>query len=283
MLPVEDRKRVRARLYSCSRVGALWVVALPTSPKTEFADDDFRINTYFSLGLKTNSLEVCPHISAEGVQCESACDEDAYHFLQCPSGGGYFLGHNTAFAEIADLAGGSEKIPGVVVDWKAQLDAWPRATRGYEADVGLYHIPGERDIYLDGVLSLANPRTYPGCENKAGKVAELWARRKNAEHPVFDRQTGRRLQPFDFCALAFERHGFMAKETKSFIQKLARLKAAHFELDPSEEIRKWYTVVSCCIQRANAKILSGDPTPGRRAPPPRSLLAGVHDLALCGV
>ena len=161
-------------------------------------------------------------------------------------------------------------------------DAWPRTTRGYEADVGLYHIPGERDIYLDAVLSLANPRTYPGCENKAGKVAELWARRKNAEHPVFDRQTGRRLQPFDFCALAFERHGFIAKETKSFIQKLARIKAAHYELDPTEEIRKWYAVISFCIQRANAKILCGDPTPSRRRAPPRSLLAGPHDLALCG-
>ena len=65
------------------------------------------------------------------------------------------------------------------------------------------------------MLSLANPR-----ENKAGKVAELWARRKNAEQLVFDRQTGRRLQPFDFCALAFERHDFIAKETKSFIEKL---------------------------------------------------------------
>ena len=93
----------------------------------------------------------------------------------------------------------------------------PSYYQGQRGDVGLYHIPGERDIYLDAVLSLANPRTYPGCENKAGKVAELWARRKNAEHPVFDRQTGRRLQPFDFCALAFERHGFIAKETKSFI------------------------------------------------------------------
>ena len=149
--------------------------------------------------------------------------------------------------------------------------------------------PGRTRYLSDAVLSLANPRTYPGCENKAGKVAELWARRKNAEHPVFDRQTGRRLQPFDFCALAFERHGFIAKETKSFTQKLARIKestdlviAAHYELDPSEEIRKWYTVISCCIQRANAKILCGDPTPSRRRAPPRSLLAGPHDLALCG-
>ena len=201
---------------------------------------------------------------------------------QCPSGGGYFVGHDTVCAEVADLVGGAEGIPGVVVDWKAQVDAWPRATRGYEADVGLFHIPGERNIYLDGVGSLANPSTYPGCENKAGKVAELWARRKNAEHPVFDRQTGRRLQPFDFRALAFERHGFIAKETQNILQKLARIKAVHYELDPSEEIRKWYAVVSCCIQRANARILSGDPTPGRRNPPPRFLLAGLHDFAPCG-
>ena len=146
----------------------------------------------------------------------------------------------------------------------------------------MYHIPGERDLYLDGVLSLANPQSYAGCENKAGKVAELWARKKNAEHPVFDRNTGRRLQPFNFRALAVERHGYMAKETQKLIQKLARIKAAHFELDPSEEIRKWYTVISCCIQRANAIILSGDPTPGRRNPPPRFLLAGLNDFAPCG-
>ena len=120
----------------------------------------------------------------------------------------------------------------------------PRWMRGHgrpvesEADVGLYYLPGLRDIYLDGVISLANPRSYPGCENKAGKVADLWARRKNAEHPVFDRSTGQRLQPFDFCALAFERHGYIAKEAAALIRKLATLKANAFELDPSEEIRK---------------------------------------------
>ena len=178
--------------------------------------------------------------------------------------------------------GGSEGIPGIVVDWKAKVDAWPRATRGYEADVGLYNIPGQRDLYLDGVISLANPQTYRGCENKTGKVAELWARRKNVEHPVFDRITGQRLHPFDFRALAFERHGFIAKETVSFIKKFARMKANFFELDPSEETRKWYIVLSCCIQRANAKVLSGDPTPGRRNPPPQSLLAGGRDFAPCG-
>ena len=169
----------------------------------------------------------------------------------------------------------------MVVDWKAKVEAWPRTTRGYEADVGLYNIPGERDLYLDGVISLANPQTYRGCENKAGSVAELWARRKNSEHPVFDRNTGQRLQPFDFRALAFERHGFIAKETLSFIKKFARMRAGFFELDPSEETRRWYTVLSCCVQRANARVLRGDATPGRRSPPPSRLLAG-HDLVACG-
>ena len=125
-----------------------------------------------------------------------------------------------------------------------EVAAWPRATRGYEADVGLFHIPGERDLYLDGVLSLANPRTYPGCEDKAGKVAELWARRKNLEHPVLDRNTGRRLHSFDFRALASERHGFIAKESVALIRKFASRKAAHFELDPSAEISKWYAASS---------------------------------------
>ena len=105
---------------------------------------------------------------------------------------------------------------------------------------------------------------------------------KNLEHPVFDRNTGRRLQPFDFRPLAFERHGYIAKETVSLIQKLAGKKAAAFELEPSEEIRRWYTVLSCCVQRANAKILRGEAVPGRSTGVPARLLCGRHDLAVCG-
>ena len=56
-------------------------------------------------------------------------------------------------AEVADLAGGNEGIPGAAVDWKPKVDAWPRSTRGYKADVGLYYLPGLRGIYLDGVIS----------------------------------------------------------------------------------------------------------------------------------
>ena len=111
------------------------------------------MNSYVQIesrrGSETNSVEVCPHISAEGVECDAVCDRWGYHLQQCPSGGGYFVGHDTVCAEVADLAGGDERIPGVVVDWKAQVDAWPRTTRGYEADVGFYSIPGERDVYVD--------------------------------------------------------------------------------------------------------------------------------------
>ena len=74
----------------------------------------------------------------------------------------------------------------------------------------------------------------------------------------------------------------IAKETAALIRKLATLKANAFELDPSEEIRKWYTVLSCCVQRANAKVLRGDATPGQRSSVPPRLLSGNRDLALCG-
>ena len=79
MLPLEDSERARARLKSCSGPGAQWLAALPTSPKSTFTDEDFRAVIRFRLGLETNDLQVCPHISAEGVQCEAACDRYGYH------------------------------------------------------------------------------------------------------------------------------------------------------------------------------------------------------------
>ena len=50
----------------------------------------------------------------------------------------------------------------------------------------------------------------------------------------------------------------------------------------SEEIRRWYTVLSCCVQRANAKVLRGDAVPGRSSRVPDRLLSGRYDLAVCG-
>ena len=159
---------------------------------------------------------------------------------------------------------------------------WPRATRGAEADVGFFRIPGSRDTYVDAVGSLVNPATHPGCASIAGHLAELKAREKNADHPVYDRQSRRRLYTFDFCALSFERHGYLAKETVSFTKKLAFRRAVALGLEPSAEIRRWYGVISCCIQRANAKILRGEPVPGRFSTPPPRLLAQGRDLALVG-
>ena len=78
-----------------------------------FSDEDFRLIMRFRLGLETNDLQFCPHISADGVQCEKECDSLGYHLQQCPSGGGYFVGHDTVCAEVADLAGGS--------DWKREV------------------------------------------------------------------------------------------------------------------------------------------------------------------
>ena len=105
---------------------------------------------------------------------------------------------------------------------------------------------------------------------------------RNLAHPVFDRDIGRRLQPFDFRPLAFERHGYVAKETVSLIQKLASKKAAALELEPSEEIRRWYTALSCCVQRANAKILRGEAVPGRNSRIPARLLCDRRDFVPCG-
>ena len=82
-----------------------------------------------------------PHVSAEGVACEQICDRFGDHLLQCPSGGGFFIGHDIVCAEVADLAREYEGNPGAAVDWKPKVDAWPRSTREYEADVGLYYFP----------------------------------------------------------------------------------------------------------------------------------------------
>ena len=187
------------------------------------------------------------------------------------------------FVRAGHLASGTDGIPGVEADWKPHVAVWPRATRGAEADVGFYRIPGCRDIYVDAVGSLVNPATHPSCAQTAGFVAELKARAKNADHPVFDAQTRRRMYyTFDFCALSFERHGYLAKETVSFTKKLAFCRATALGLEPSAEIHRWYGVLSCCIQRANAKILRGEPVPARSSNPPPRLLARGRDLALVG-
>ena len=97
------------------------------------------------------------------------------------------------------------------------------------------------------------------------------------------------LKPVDVCIhLIFAQSllngmpGYLAEETVSFIKQLAYCRALALGLEPSAEIRRWYGVISCCIQRANAKILRGEPVPGRHSPPPPRLIARGRDLALVG-
>ena len=113
-----------------------------------------------------------------------------------------------------------------------------------------------RVTYVDGDISYTDPATYPGCESTPGHVAELKKRDKHRAHPVFDAGL-RRQVPFDFVALSFERHGRWAKETVSFTKKLATRRALAAGLEPAEEVRRWYAVISCSIQQINAEILRG--------------------------
>ena len=280
-LPEVDCENAKARLLSCGGVGAQWLAQTPTCHLTQLPDEDMRSDIRLRLGMDTFCADVCPHINADGVACGAICDRQGRHLLCCPSGGGYFVGHDNVCATYCLLAAGTEGIPGVQAEWKPRVDAWPRSTRGAEADVGFFRIPGSRDTYVDAVCSYANPQTYRGCESTAGTVAELKARQKNADHPVFDANNRRRLHPFDFCALSFERHGYWAKETVGFTKKLAYARATALGLEPSSEICRWYGVISCCIQRANAKILRGEPVPGRHATPvPGGMFSLGRDLRL---
>ena len=49
------------------------------------------------------------------------------------------------------------------------------------------------------------------------------------------------------------RYGYLVAETVGFIKQLAYCRALALGLEPSAEIRRWYGVISCCIQRANAR------------------------------
>ena len=175
------------------------------------------------------------------------------------------MAHDGMLAEFSHLVLGADGVAGAQVVWKPHVAAWPRRTRDAEADVGFYRLPGMRDTYVDGVISFADTATYPGCESTPGHVAELKSRAKHRDHPVFDGRL-RRQVPFDFVALSFERHGRWAQETAAFTRKLASRRALAAGLEPSEEIRYWYAMISCAIQRTNAKIFARRTNAGSNGP-----------------
>ena len=51
------------------------------------------------------------------------------------------------------------------------------------------------------------------------------------------------MHSFDFRAISFERHGYLAEETVGFIKQLAYCRALALGLEPSAEIRRWYGVI----------------------------------------
>ena len=63
---------------------------------------------------------------------------------------------------------------------------------------------------------------------------------------------------------------------KENLETIGQVVALGFE--PSEEIRRWYAAISCCIQRSNAKILRGEPVPGRPTPSPSRFAVMGRDL-----
>ena len=273
----------QARLLSCGGIGAQWLATLPTNPRLCFEDRDFVAVLRFRLGLDTFSEGRCPHVNRDGVQCTQQCDSLGRHLFKCQTGGGWIMAHDSVLLDYGYLVDGPDGIPGAEADWKPHVEAWPRTTRDAEADVGFYRLPGMRDTYVDGVISYSDPATYPGCESTPGHVAELKKRDKHREHPVFDARLRRRV-PFDFVALSFERHGRWANETVSFTKKLACCRALAAGLEPADEICRWYAVISCSIQRTNAKILRGEPVPAVTAPPSWRRLgnSGPRDLGVAG-
>ena len=100
--------------------------------------------------------------------------------------GGYMAPDTVVLAYCNHVAG-RDGIPGASAAWKPEVAAW-REHPEPDALFFLFfdNLLGVRATYIDGVISLANPATYPGCERSAGHLAELKKRDKHRQRPVFD-------------------------------------------------------------------------------------------------
>ena len=64
-----------------------------------------------------------------------------------------------------------------------------------------------------------------------------------------------------------------------FTGRAAHARAAALGIDFSSEVQRWYAIVACTIQKTNAKVLRGDPSPITVSAPDRWLRAlGRFDL-----
>ena len=63
--------------------------SLPSNSGTEQTGPRFTGPEY-----SVSDVPYGPHINADGVACVATCDRQGRHLLSCPSGGGYFIGHD---------------------------------------------------------------------------------------------------------------------------------------------------------------------------------------------
>ena len=65
-LPARERDYHKARIKSCSGVGAQWLAQTPVCHLTQLPDADMCTDIRLRLGTPTLSISICPHINAEG-------------------------------------------------------------------------------------------------------------------------------------------------------------------------------------------------------------------------
>jgi len=143
-------------------------------------------------------------------------------------------------------------------------------------DLGVDGLPG-RLTFADIVLSFAC--THKGAADKPGLATQHACSAKYSKYPVYDSVTRRRKVPFDLSPLGFERHGRWSVSARKFTGRAAHARAAALGIDFSSEVQRWYAIVACTIQKTNAKVLRGDPSPITVSAPDRWLRAlGRFDL-----
>ena len=101
--------------------------------------------------MDTFTAGTCPHVNSSGQVCGAACDPQGWHLLACPSGGGYFVGHDAVVAAYSALIAGPDGIPGAKAAWKPDVDAWNEHP---EPDAHFYNLPGSQDVYVDAAFFL---------------------------------------------------------------------------------------------------------------------------------
>ena len=110
-LPARERDYHKARIKSCSGVGAQWLAQTPVCHLTQLPDADMCTDIRLRLGMPTLSISICPHINAEGRACGKECDSEGRHLLTCASGGVFFRRSRQSMRSVLPACGRSGRHP----------------------------------------------------------------------------------------------------------------------------------------------------------------------------